>query len=504
MAFIPVIVALVLARLPEFGGVVNLERWARYLPEDFRGITLQTALAVIGVSVLLVLAMSRLAANKIIDDFESRRQDLLGAFRRARLLRGFLVLFVLMLYAVHMGVLDWAKFVRSSRDGLGLAVGGLFDALSRHAPPLLVGILSLPPLKALVLVVNILLYYFAVLAPFLVMMLFAWGPMHKVDRLLRRSSWGLRSYLSFKLRNDVLILVIPALVFWTIDEAIAYWNPIPLMAQGRYISFAGTGVAMFAIYLLAPFILTSIWVTRPMPQSPLRSNLEAICRRSGIRFRDILVWDTMGGGMANACVTGFFGSVRYVLVTDTLLNTMSEDEIEAVFGHELGHARYHHFAFFFLFILSMVFFALALGNLSEYFLGGLLSSRGLYEGRPLLRAATWSITLVVYLGGFFGLASRRLERQADVFGAFVVNNVDAFAAALEKVAFLNGADPNTPSWRHYSIRKRCDFLKRAVHDPSVLKKFEREVVWVMFSFAAIAVLSMAVIIAFELTGHAGW
>ena len=502
MAFIPVIIALVLARLPEMAGVVHLSRWAQYLPEGSLEFTLIKALTVMGVSFLLVFAMSRLAANRIIDHFESRPQDLLGAFRIARLLRGMLVLFVLALFAAHMCVLDWAQFVRSSKDGLGLAPGALFETLSRRAPPLVVGVLSLPPLKALVLLANILLYYLAIMAPFLAMMLFSWGPMHKVDRLLRKSQWRLRGYLSFKLRNDVLILVIPALIFWTIDEAIIYWNPIPLMAEGMYFPLVGTGVAMFTIYLLAPFILTCIWVTRPMPESPLRSELERICRRAGVGFRDILIWDTMGGSMANACVTGFFGPVRYVLVTDTLLDTMSEDEIQAVFGHELGHARYHHFSFFFLFILSMLFFGLALGNLSEYFLKGVVS-RGYFGGSlavsRLAATLTWSATLLVYLGGFFGIASRRFERQADVFGAFVVNKAAAFTAALEKVALLNGADPNSPSWRHYSIRKRCDFLNRVADDPSILKKFEREIIWVMFTFAATAMLSMAVIIAFELT-----
>ena len=453
--------------------------------------------AVVGISLLLVFAVARVLANRIIDVMENEGGNRLEAFRIARWSRIGLTALVLALFGVQLIVFDWAFFVNHPTQGLGLGIGAFPALVRRYALGWMLPVVDSMPLRALLIVLNIAVRFVALMAPYLVMMLLAWTPMHKVDRLLRNSTWSLRKFLSFHLRNDLLILLVPALLFWTIEDAITYWQPSPLITQGLFVPLLGTGVAMFAVYLVAPFLLTTVWVTRPMPESPLRRRLEALCRRAGIGFRNILIWDTMGGGMANACVTGFFKQVRYVLVTDTLLNTMDDDEVEAVFGHELGHARYHHFPFFFLFILSMMFFLMATGLIVQIAVDKFVPTRFLYELRGLGDTAeltSWVLALGLYFGVFFGIASRRFERQADLFGAFAVNRPDVFARALEKVAYLNGADPKTPAWRHFSIRKRCDFLFNAAENPKVVRGFEWELKLVMAVFALVTTLSMSAIV----------
>jgi len=497
MAFFPVILAMLLVRLPEMTGIINISyEQLQFLGAD----TFPAALARIGISMLFTFAIARIFSNKVLDFHEMHGDDPRGVFRLAHFYRYLLTLTVLVLFAYHMMVVDWGKYVRNPMEGMGFATGAFYEKVMELSPWWLAKAFALAPFKALLIVINILVCYILILSPFFIMMLLVWAPMHKLDVLLRNSRWKLHKYLSFRMRNDLLILAVPALIFWTMLEGIEYWNPIPLIRDGGYVSFLSTAFSMFTIYLVAPFLLTSIWVTRPLSPSPLRERLEAISRRSGVGFRNILVWDTMGGSMANACVTGFFKSFRYVLVTDTLLETMSDDEIESVFGHELGHVRYHHFAFFFLFILSMIFFGMAMENILGYFFIDMF--RGFFPSQSVIvphvtSIAAWLITLGIYLGGFFGMASRRFERQADVFGAFVVNRTGAFARALQKVAFLNGVDPATPSWRHYSIKKRCEFLDRAASDPNVLRKFEREIKWVMITFALVAVIAMLTIIYFE-------
>ena len=63
-------------------------------------------------------------------------------------------------------------------------------------------------------------------------------------------------------------------------------------------------------------------------------------RRAGdrrlLRYREILLWHTENN-MGNAAVVGLVPRLRYILLSDLLLETMDDRQIEAVFAHEIGH-----------------------------------------------------------------------------------------------------------------------------------------------------------------------
>lgn len=48
------------------------------------------------------------------------------------------------------------------------------------------------------------------------------------------------------------------------------------------------------------------------------------------------------GRMANAMVSGLFRKARYIFFTDKLLESMDEEEILAIFAHEMAHIRHRH------------------------------------------------------------------------------------------------------------------------------------------------------------------
>src|SRR5262249_44127193 len=104
------------------------------------------------------------------------------------------------------------------------------------------------------------------------------------------------------------------------------------------------------VLLLSPVILRYVWSTQRLPDGPLRERFSRTCQRIGLRYREILLWRTHGLAV-NAAVMGFIPSLRYILVSDALLQTMTDEEIEAVFGHEAGHVQHWHLHFFALFAL---------------------------------------------------------------------------------------------------------------------------------------------------------
>ncbi len=176
-----------------------------------------------------------------------------------------------------------------------------------------------------------------------------------------------------------------------------------------------------AIFILAPEFLRRIIPTQPLPPDwPLRARMDALCRRAGLRYRDILLWRT-NSSMGNAMVMGLFPQVRYIFLSDLLLETMRDEEIEAVFAHEIGHIVHRHMWWYVLIMaLLMLFSAGPLALLIDQ-IPGLQISAGLSHARELEIVSRQEQVLTVLGLGFFGLCfgflSRRFERQADVYAA---------------------------------------------------------------------------------------
>ncbi|MGH7169365.1 MAG: M48 family metallopeptidase [Gemmataceae bacterium] len=203
-------------------------------------------------------------------------------------------------------------------------------------------------------------------------------------------------------------------------------------------------------------------------------------------------------------VIGILPWLRYVVFTDRLLDDFTPDEIEAVFGHEVGHIRHHHMLYYFSFLTaSVIVLGWVINDLVASYHGpdpfGLLNQPG-----GCVSAISLVAVLLAYIFVVFGFLSRRCERQADVYGCRAVScpsphcrghededdlsqrgrglcptGINTFIRALEKVAFVNGISRDRPgilqSWQHATIGRRIEFLQRMLLDPAVERRFQRRV-----------------------------
>jgi Zn-dependent protease with chaperone function len=252
---------------------------------------------------------------------------------------------------------------------------------------------------------------------------------------------------------------------------------------------------------------------QPLPEGPLRQRLLTTGRRLGFRCGNLLLWNTRSG-MANAMVVGVIPWVRYVVFTDRLIEDFTEDEVEAVFGHEVGHVRYHHMLYYVGFLLvSIAVFAILADFLCKVW----------HLEQYKILFPFWMIAfLLSYIFVVFGFLSRRCERQADIFGCRTVScshpdcyghepgtvlapagqtlcptGIRTFIHALEKVADVNGISRDRPgflqSWQHSTIARRVEFLQRVLLDPRVETYFQRRVIlvkWVLFFVLGAALAGM--------------
>lgn len=335
-----------------------------------------------------------------------------------------------------------------------------------------------------------------------------WWSQYPADRALREQSLlsalengmpvyappDFGSYLGANLRLQLLFTVVPVVLLLAAHDLllVAVLKPLRITPQEQpWLNFGMLLVASGVIFVIAPEILRWVLHTQPLEDSPLRQRMETLCRQHGMKYRDILLWRT-DNNMGNAAVMGVLPRFRYILLSDLVLQTMSDDQIEAVFAHELGHVMHRHMLWYLLFVLIFMFALIGPGQWVESHL-----SFGWLERWVSQDAAQKLVELVLLIGAgaafllSFGFVSRHFERQADVFAARTVqgetstgkadgarshvgaHGARVFCSALHRVATINNIPVAARSWCHGSIASRMNYLEQLAQNPQRTWAFDR-------------------------------
>jgi len=382
-----------------------------------------------------------------------------------------------------------------------------------------------------------------VMTPPLLMVVWGWWWYYPIDRRLREAAilrqldegaiipmiWTRGQYLLAQLRHQLLLIFAPLLLLMAWSETAPLlvpllpdlFAPIPMEVW----QLAGAGV----IFLLAPLMIRAMWDTKPLPAGEVRDALVTMCRRTGVRVRELLLWRTFGG-MINAAVMGLIGPLRYILLTDALLSSLPRKQVEAVMAHELAHVVKHHTFWLITAAFAMLAgFQLLWAQAIAWALGvmpvdggtGLRSEAARWLSDPAVAevgslAAGFACWLLA-----FGWVSRRFERQADAFAVQYLSRLEheqredeeaddqtpivtapavhAMTHALQLVAELNHINITRKSWRHGSIAWRQDHLQQYVGKPVDALHIDRTVRRIKLAAAllAAALIALAVVAAMQ-------
>src|ERR671920_16814 len=93
-----------------------------------------------------------------------------------------------------------------------------------------------------------------------------------------------------------------------------------------------------ALSNLAPVLLMPLFNRfEPLRDESLAARIRSLAARSGVRISNVYEMDmSRQSEKPNAMFTGL-GNTKRIVLGDTLLAGFSEDEVEAVRAHELGH-----------------------------------------------------------------------------------------------------------------------------------------------------------------------
>ena len=199
-----------------------------------------------------------------------------------------------------------------------------------------------------------------------------------------------------------------------------------------------TAVSLFLMMFYSNLIVPLFNRQTPLEEGSLREKIEDYAAKAGFRLDNIYVIDgSKRSSKANAYFSGL-GPKKRIVLYDTLIEDLEEDEIVAVLAHEVGHYKKKHsltglvlatiqsaimFYLFSLFV-GMDSFAIALGGEQASFHLGLVAFGVLYA----------PISMLAGLGT--NALSRRHEFQADSY-ARESYDADLLISSLKKLSRKN-------------------------------------------------------------------
>jgi Zn-dependent protease with chaperone function len=332
---------------------------------------------------------------------------------------------------------------------------------------------SLPTLEALVFIAIFVAYLASV-----------WGAAHPLYERIYRHRIDRRNYIVSNISFGAPVLL-PWLVLSLVADLV---NVLPFEAPKQFLAtpLGETGYFLFFLVIVAvlgPLLIQRFWRCRPMAPGPARQRIEALCSRAGLAYANILDWPLFGGRMITAGVMGLVGRFRYILVTDALLQLLTEEEVDAVIAHEIGHVKRRHLLFYLLFFLGYMFVAYATFDLVIYFIIFIepvyrfISDAGIDQATISTTLLSFFIILnfLLYFRFIFGYFMRNFERQADCYVYSLFPSARPLIATFHKISASSGQAPDKPNWHHFSIKERVDYLQHCEQDRSWIRRQDRKV-----------------------------
>lgn len=260
----------------------------------------------------------------------------------------------------------------------------------------------------------------------------------RVEHKFGLSKQGIRSWFSDYVKKLIISSLISLIMIIVLYSSIrlfpsVWWFYVSII----YLVFSVVFAKLFPVLIIPLF-----YKMERISDDNLRQKIISLAKRTGVDVLDVYRLE-LGAKTkkANAALCGF-GRTKRVLLSDTLLENYSEDEIGLTIAHELAHFKYRHIwklifiNFLFIFCQSYII----------YILLNYLVMRNIIEYTYDLNAFP---VLVMFFSicGFFisplqNLISRIYEVQADKEAINVTSNPLSFISLMRKLSYQNLSDPD--------------------------------------------------------------
>lgn len=230
-------------------------------------------------------------------------------------------------------------------------------------------------------------------------------------------------------------------------------------------------IALFIISVLLAriipvLILPLFYKITPIENEELKTRIQNLAKDAGIKVENIYKFNmSKNTKKANAAFTGI-GKSKRILLGDNLIDQYTNDEIETVIAHELGHYKRKHIIK--NIIIGTIASFLTLFLISYFYSYSIIwfnfSSIKEIAALPLLML--WMLLLGLVQSPITNLLSRKFEYEADEYAIASTQKPAAFISTLKKLTEQNLGDKNPHPfiewffYSHPSIGRRIDAIEK--------------------------------------------
>lgn len=289
-----------------------------------------------------------------------------------------------------------------------------------------------------------------------------------MEHHFRLSNQSLKNWLKDFLKNAAISLIV---ILIAVEALYIFLRKFPhtwwLWATGFWL------LLTIVLAKVTPNIIIPLFFKYRIVDNPrLRSKIFALFEKCKIKIKDIYYIDLSSKTKkANAFICGL-GNNRRLVLSDTLLEKFSEEEINCVVAHELSHYQNHD-------LWKIILVNSAVSFICFFLISRILGRMLLYFGFSRIDDIAFlpMLFLGFFLLGFIMLPiinafSRHLEKNADIFSLKLTEDTNGFVSMMRKLGELNLAD-FSPSlfieiflYDHPPIAKRIKLAEGFASTPS--------------------------------------
>ncbi|MFN8278365.1 MAG: M48 family metallopeptidase [Chitinophagales bacterium] len=248
-----------------------------------------------------------------------------------------------------------------------------------------------------------------------------------------------RVFIADKIKEFLLGAIIGGLLY-----AVLAWLYQQFGTSFWWMAWAVAGAFVIGMAAFYTAVLLPIFnKLTPLEEGPVRQAIEAYAQKVTFPLQKILVMDgSTRSSKANAFFSGL-GRQKSIVLYDTLLTTLSTNEITAVLAHEVGHYKHRHI------LQSMVLSLLQLGIL--FLLFGWVAAHPALPHALGAQEPAFYLSLVAFallyspvallVGVFMNLFSRKNEYEADAY-ARTTYSEEPLISSLKKLYVNSLGNPN--------------------------------------------------------------
>ena len=223
------------------------------------------------------------------------------------------------------------------------------------------------------------------------------------------------------------------LLYWTLRAEPRFWW---LIAWAVFI------VLFIFFAQIAPVVLFPLFYKfKPLENEALKQRLVRLSERAGTCVKGVYEWKlSEKSRKANAALAGL-GATRRIILADTLLEKYTDDEIEAILAHELGHHVHRHIPKVILVEAGITLVGFWAANQILHYAverQHLFEQLSDFANLPLLMLVSAALSLV--LMPLLNAYSRFNERQADRYSYTAIPSIAPFISGMNKLADQNLAE----------------------------------------------------------------